>query len=267
MPNLYDLEQGHTKPATDTKERDFVGRGGDSAYPIGARVTAVNGDDTYDCIEVSALGVDATTTHSDVPNIGDATLVVNDICPLFKSNNLFFFAKRRKFNVISYHTTSDSGNDISIVGSGSTYQQHYLAQDAAKKYFRVTAGATGTVNAVFRDKNSNVLYEYVQTIDEEEENTTLIPPVSDAFLPSVFPVTATITISLDLHELSAAVAEFALDLSMTTLMYYRVWRSLAGSTTASTRLWAYAIGGEDEFEIVDSGLSVTFTTVLNLTKV
>jgi len=101
MANLYDIDQGHTKDATDTKERTPIGRPTIDRYPMPARITAVNGGGaSYNCIEVNpATGADISGyTHNTVPNRGDATLAVNDVVPLFyeQSNEVFFFVKRLK---------------------------------------------------------------------------------------------------------------------------------------------------------------------------
>ncbi len=99
MANAWDENQGHSKPATDTKERGLIGRGGAaSRYPIGVRITVVNGGGaSYDCVEVDSDGTDIspTITHTTVKNIGDVTLAVNDKIPIFfcADDNSFFFGE------------------------------------------------------------------------------------------------------------------------------------------------------------------------------
>jgi hypothetical protein len=72
--------------------RAMLGVGvGTDRYPLGARVTALNGFN-YDVIEVDGGGSDiAGYTHTAVPNIGDATLSVSGKYPLFRDPSGDFF--------------------------------------------------------------------------------------------------------------------------------------------------------------------------------
>ncbi len=97
MADLYDIDR-HTKPATDTKVREFLGRGGymGGRYPILCRITVVNGGDSYDCIECDSDGNDiAGRTHATVINraVTAAALFVNNKLPLYfciEDNDFFF---------------------------------------------------------------------------------------------------------------------------------------------------------------------------------
>ncbi len=100
MVEAYDVNLDHAKPATDNKKR-LVSEGAASTltsdrYPIGCRITAVNGGGTsYDCVEVESDGTDISPTrsHLNINNIGGALLVVGDKLPLYynvESESFFF---------------------------------------------------------------------------------------------------------------------------------------------------------------------------------
>ncbi len=99
MTDLYDLDQGDSKPSTDTKVREIIGRGNAAdRYPILSRITAVNGGHSYDCIECDSTGADiAGRTHAAVINraVTADTLEANDKTPLFynRQDSDFFFSE------------------------------------------------------------------------------------------------------------------------------------------------------------------------------
>ena len=95
MPFLYNQDMGHAKPTTDTKGRRPIGREG-VADPVAqttrwAKVTADNGDGTYEIDEVDENDDSLSRPHSDVENNGDAALRVNVSYPVYIRNGVFFF--------------------------------------------------------------------------------------------------------------------------------------------------------------------------------
>jgi len=138
MANLYDIDQGHTKDATDTKERSLIGRPGVSRYPMPARITYVAGGGVYNCIEVNpATGADISgAIHNSVHNRGDAILAVNDVVWLEYSEvyEVFFFVKRTNLKrFVTHDSYIDQANPNDNFNGGGLYVAYSMSPAQSKR--------------------------------------------------------------------------------------------------------------------------------------